>query len=315
MYDASSTMLSHFAEDKPFSYYAVAKPGMQTSDNDRFLRIWSEVAFSKIGFGLSHECAAISPYKWFPYNKGIGYRKWYGNNEFVVNFKNDGEELKYWLTHNPKDPSTTSWSRNLRNYQRYFCEGITFTAIGLAFSARLNGPGYLFDTKGPTMFGSNLTYLCGFANSNTFDAFNKTLCKQMTKSADSVNMVPVVINAQNYVENLVRQNITVSKGDWDSFETSWDFQYHPLLRKVPTIAEAFDQWQTECDDRFNQLKANEEELNRIFIDIYGLQDELTPEVEDKDVTVRKADLGRDIRSFISYAVGCMFGRYSLYKSG
>lgn len=315
MYDASSTMLSHFAEDKPFSHYAVAKPGMQTSDNDRFLRIWSEVVFSEIGFGLSHECAAVSPYKWFPYNKGIGYRKWYGNNDFVVNFKNDGEELKYWLTHNPKDPSTTSWSRNMRNYQLYFCEGITFTAIGLAFSARLNGPGYLFDTKGPTMFGSNLTYLCGFVNSNTFDAFNKTLCKQMTKSADSVNMVPVVINEQTYVENLVKQNITLSKSDWDSFETSWDFQHHPLLRNVPTIAEAFTQWQTECDNRFNQLKTNEKELNRIFIDIYGLQDELTPEVEDKDVTVRKADLGRDIRSFISYAVGCMFGRYSLDVDG
>ena len=98
--------------------------------------------------------------------------------------------------------------------------------------------------------------------------------------------------------------------DWNSFETSWDFKKHPLLRNVSTISEAFNQWQAECDDRFNRLKANEEELNRIFIDIYGLQDELTPEVEDKDVTVRKADLGRDVRSFISYAVGCMFGRYS-----
>ena len=113
----------------------------------------------------------------------------------------------------------------------------------------------------------------------------------------------------------MKENINMSKADWDSFETSWDFQRHPLLRKVSTIAEAFDQWQTECNDRFNQLKANEEELNRIFIDIYGLQEELTPEVEDKDVTVRKADLGRDIRSFISYAVGCMFGRYSLDMNG
>ena len=117
------------------------------------------------------------------------------------------------------------------------------------------------------------------------------------------------------IDNLVEQNIDTEKMDWDSFETSWDFQHHPLFRKVPTIAEAFDQWQTECEDRFNQLKSNEEELNRIFIDIYGLQDELTPEVEDKDVTVRKADLGRDIRSFISYAVGCMFGRYSLDEDG
>lgn len=107
----------------------------------------------------------------------------------------------------------------------------------------------------------------------------------------------------------------MSEQDWDSFETSWDFKKHPLLQNVSTISEAFNQWQAECDDRFNQLKTNEEELNRIFIDIYGLQDELTPEVEDKDVTVRKADLQRDIKSLLSYAVGCMFGRYSTYKDG
>lgn len=133
---------------------------------------------------------------------------------------------------------------------------------------------------------------------------------------DILNM-PFIKNAifSPRVECLVQHNISISKQDWDSFETSWDFQHHPLVRKVSTIAEAFEQWHLECDNRFNQLKANEEELNRIFIDIYGLQDELTPEVEDKDVTVRKADLGRDIRSFLSYAVGCMFGRYSLDKEG
>lgn len=110
--------------------------------------------------------------------------------------------------------------------------------------------------------------------------------------------------------------IAISRADWDSFETSWDFQQHPLVgRGVPTVAEAYALWEGECAARFAQLKANEEELNRIFIDIYGLQDELTPEVEDKDVTVRRADLGRDIRSFISYAVGCMFGRYSLCVPG
>ena len=132
---------------------------------------------------------------------------------------------------------------------------------------------------------------------------------------ESVVAIPGNITHNNKVSELVDNNIQAANQDWDSFETSWDFQHHPLLCKVPTIAEAFDQWQTECNGRFNQLKSNEEELNRIFIDIYGLQDELTSEVEDKDVTVRKADLGRDIRSFISYAVGCMFGRYSLEVDG
>ena len=120
---------------------------------------------------------------------------------------------------------------------------------------------------------------------------------------------------KNEITNLVQSNVSFSKIDWDSFENSWDFQKHPLIRKTATIAEAFTQWETECNDRFNRLKTNEEVLNQIFIEIYGLQDELTPEEDDKDVTVRKSDLGRDIRSFISYAVGCMMGRYSLDVDG
>ena len=316
VYDASPKALDNFSIFPPLKDTAVAKPGMQTSDNDRFLRLWFEVVFSGIGYSMTHEQAQESTFKWFPYNKGIGYRKWYGNNDYIVNFYNDGEELKYWLVHNPKDPGTKHWSRNMRNYDCYFNDGITFTAIGNSFSSRLNGKGYLFDTKGPTMFGEHLVYVCGFVNSIVFDYYNRMLCKQLTKSGDSVNLVPFCYDyhAKN-IEETIEATVSLSKYDWDSFETSWDFRKHPLLRNVSTISEAFTQWQSECDDRFNQLKANEEELNRIFIDIYGLQDELTPEVEDKDVTVRKADLQRDIKSLLSYAVGCMFGRYSLDVEG
>ena len=316
VYDASPKALDNFSIFPPLKDTAVAKPGMQTSDNDRFLRLWFEVLFSGIGYSMTHEQAQESTFKWFPYNKGIGYRKWYGNNDYIVNFYNDGEELKYWLVHNPKDPGTKHWSRNMRNYDCYFNDGITFTAIGNSFSSRLNGKGYLFDTKGPTMFGEHLVYVCGFVNSIVFDYYNRMLCKQLTKSGDSVNLVPFCYDyhAKN-IEDTIEATVSLSKYDWDSFETSWDFKKHPLLRNVSTISEAFTLWKTECDERFTQLKANEEELNRIFIDIYGLQDELTPEVEDKDVTVRKADLQRDIKSLLSYAVGCMFGRYSLDKPG
>ena len=124
--------------------------------------------------------------------------------------------------------------------------------------------------------------------------------------------------------NIVKENIAFSKEDWDSFEASWDFEYHPLVKKCfgrihrndsVTINKCFRAWADECEARFNQLKANEEKLNRIFIEIYGLQDELSPEVDDKNVTVRRADLQRDIRSLLSYAVGCMFGRYSLDVEG
>ena len=160
-------------------------------------------------------------------------------------------------------------------------------------------------------------YLLGFLNTVIVAPLTKMLNPTVNLGVGDMLKIPFILEAskQDSVNEIVDTNIQLSKSDWDSFETSWDFQHHPLLRKVSTIAEAFNQWQADCDDRFNHLKSNEEELNRIFIDIYGLQDELTPEVEDKDVTVRKADLGRDIRSFISYAVGCMFGRYSLDVDG
>ena len=155
----------------------------------------------------------------------------------------------------------------------------------------------------------------GYMNSVVFEHVLDMLNPTVNFPIDTVASAPYLEVDNEKISNLVKANIELAKKDWDSFENSWDFRHHPLLRKVSTIAEAFTQWQVECDDRFNQLKANEEELNHIFIDIYSLQDELTSEVEDMDVTVHKADLGRDIRSFISYAVGCMFGRYSLDVDG
>ena len=229
-YDASEKAIAQFAQMRPLKETVIAKPGMQTSDNERFLRFWYEIPYSKIGYGLTHEEATRSEYKWFPYNKGIGFRKWYGNNDYVVNFYHDGEELKYWLVHNPKDPGTKHWSRNMRNYDQYFCEGVTFTAIGESFSARLNGAGYLFDTKGPTMFGDYLEYVCGFTNSIVFDYYNRILCRQITKSGDSVNLVPFTYGDGSLkVEHLVGDTVVLSKKDWDSFETSWDFKRHPLV--------------------------------------------------------------------------------------
>ena len=201
--------------------------------------------------------------------------------------------------------------------QYYFQSGITWNDLSTAlYCARYVDKGFVFDAAGPTCFYTgDEKYLLGLLNSNVAQAFLNVICQGLHYSTGHIPNIPFILNRESEVNIIVSANLQMSKNDWDSFETSWDFQYHPLLRKVPTIAEAFDQWQAECDNRFNQLKANEEELNRIFIDIYGLQDELTPEVEDKDVTVRKADLGRDIRSFISYAVGCMSGRYSLDVDG
>ena len=185
---------------------------------------------------------------------------------------------------------------------------------------RYSPKGFIFESKGSMCYlkdECNLFYVLALMNTKVVDSMLNILAPTLDYHEGPMSKVPVVIdsNRKKLIDEKAKVCVNICKNDWDSFETSWDFQHHPLLRKVPTIAEAFDQWQTECDDRFRQLKANEEELNRIFIDIYGLEDELTPEVEDKDVTVRKADLGRDIRSFISYAMGCMFGRYSLDVDG
>lgn len=179
--------------------------------------------------------------------------------------------------------------------------------------------GYAFDDVSPSAFlaRDDFNYAIGLMNSKPFCRLLCVMNRGMKTEKGNVQKVPYAKNQQikNTVEKISKSNINIARIDWDAFETSWDFQHHPLIRNVSTISKAFAQWQAECNDRFNQLKVNEEELNRIFIDIYGLQDELTPEVDDKAVTVRKADLGRDIRSFISYAVGCMFGRYSLDVDG
>ena len=162
---------------------------------------------------------------------------------------------------------------------------------------------------------SNHNYTLGLLNGIVGQYILSLYNPTLNTTVGDVLKIPFIVEKQEIVENFVLECILLSQTDWDSYETSWDFKRHPLLRGLGSVQAAFEAWEREASERFYQLKANEEELNRIFIDIYGLQDELTPEVEEKDVTVRKADLARDIRSLISYAVGCMFGRYSLDEEG
>lgn len=313
-YWLSQQALKDFAQQK-IGEIATTREGMTTADNESFLREWYEVDVNSIGTGIKTiEESISSGYKWYPYNKGGTNKKWYGNNDLIVNWYNDGIEIR-----NLKDKKTGRIRSHNYNLEYSFRESGTWTAICSGnIMVRYSAPGSLFDSKGASVFACNsnrLLYIIGLLNTKVSNVYLKVLSPAYEFKVGHVANVPIIINEQSDVIDIVNACITLSKSDWDFFETSWDFQHHPLLRKVSTIAEAFDQWQNECDSRFNQLKANEEELNRIFIDIYGLQDELTSEVEDKDVTVRKADLGRDIRSFISYAVGCMFGRYSLDVDG
>ena len=309
-YWVSNSIYDAFESGIPLKNFADLRQGMSTANNDLFLRLWFEVSEDNISYHSETTQQAIeSKKKWFPHTKGGGARKWYGNNDYIVNWYNDGEEIRNYPGSAP------------RSTQYYFREGLSWSTLSSDFiSFRYEPKGFTMNTKGSICYLKKAdlqNYICGLLNSKPTMRFLELLAPTLDYSQGPVGKVPVLLEAENKekVELATLENIRLSKEDWDSFETSWDFKKHPLLRNVSTISEAFTQWQAECDDRFNKLKANEEELNRIFIDIYGLQDELTSEVEEKDVTVRKADLQRDIKSLLSYAVGCMFGRYSLDMEG
>ena len=315
--------------------FAEPRAGLQTGENDTFLRLWEEIPYETMGFNCRNAKECIeSGKKWFPYSKGGAYRRWFGNFDYVVDWYNDGENIKKDKIDKLKRGLIFASNSKPKNVQYYFREGITWSTLsGADFAARWHIPGALFDIKGSTCFFDTAElekYTLGLMNSKVFNMLLQVISPTLDYNAGYIGKVPVKINESKSAEILsnVNINIKLSKEDWDAFETSWDFKAHPLVKlkmagayawgdnePAMRIESAYKAWEETCNGRFEKLKANEEELNRIFIDIYGLQDELTPEVEDKDVTVRKADLQRDIKSLLSYAVGCMFGRYSLDVPG
>lgn len=309
-YWVSENVLDTF-RNPTIGYLAKPRQGMATTNNNLFLRLWYEIKNTDLYLYAADKNEALSSgKKWFPYNKGGEFRKWFGNNDFVVDWYNDGEAIKkYLIGKNPNIP---------RSESLYFKKCFSWSLISSGSAAfRFKPQGNIFDIAGMSCFSEEiLFYLLGLANTPIVLKFLEVLAPTINFQAGDIANIPVVISEEHksHIEELVEQNISISKTDWDSFETSWDFTKHPLVHNS-SIQSAFEAWELDCLLRFNQLKANEEELNRIFIDIYGLQDELTPEVADKDVTVRLADKTRDMKSFISYAVGCMLGRYSLDIDG
>ena len=293
----------------------ICRAGMQTGDNEQFLRFWYEPSTRSV--------AHFTPdTKWYSYNKGGSQRKWYGNLDLVVNWENNGFDIKAFKKKRLELGEIEKKNSECWNSEYYFVEGATWSSIASGSPMfRFTSSESIFDIKGPTCFaGTGVTHnelleVLGYLNSPIISTLLAVLSPTLDCNPGTVSRLPYKRCDNQQVAILVRNCIEISKRDWDSFETSWDFAKHPLARPVSIIADAFAQWKTECDNRFAQLKTNEEEINRIFIDVYGLSDELTPEVEEKDVTVRKADLQRDIKSLISYAVGCMFGRYSLDVEG
>lgn len=294
------------------------REGMATADNDRFLRFWHEVSFPRITFRCkSKEDALQRQGKWFPYNKGGSFRKWYGNNDYLVNWENDGFEIR-----NNIDEETGRIRSHNYNGDFGFREGITWSSISSgSISIRYTENGFLFDSKGAKGFcdsEQDLLYILGLLNSKVSTVYLEFIAPKMDFKVGDIIQIPLITTQIENVVSKVKENISIAKNDWDSYEDSWDYKKDPLILyggHESRIESSFNNWKSFAENQFNQLKANEEELNNFFIEIYNLQDELTSIVDDKDISCRKADLERDIKRFISYFIGCSFGRYSLDKDG
>lgn len=320
-YWVSEKIFSRFAGNLALS--AVCKPtqGLATADNARFLRLWFEVNLGKIGFGCSSaEEALETKRRWFPYNKGGIGRKWYGNQEYLVNWENDGLEIKNFK------PAV------VRNPDFYFNPSISWGLIASTYSSfRVYPAGFIYDVAGMSLFPydeSIKSSILGWLNTKLFAYMIKVINPTINMQCGDVARAPYL--PVKDIECFVNQNISISKLDWDVHETSWDFQTSPLLEQMKeshSMLQIMENYKQYWEEKFYQLHTNEEELNRQFIEIYGLQDELTPDVPLDEVTIlQKGEISIEdnklvwhddiiVKQFISYLVGCFMGRYSIDKPG
>jgi len=316
-YWASKKVIKLFEESSPLHSIAVPRAGMITSNNYKFIRLWHEIYFNQLGLQFEDKNnASKSLYKWFPYQKGGEFRRWYGNLEYVVNWYNDGWEIRNTKDINGKIPA------HAFNDEYIFKPNVNWTSVtSSSFSVRITEKGMLFDAGGSAAFPvpSLLNLMGGYLNSKIANHFLNLINPTLNFQAWNIGNLPIINltdQFQNKINTIITNLYEISRQDWDNFETSWDFQTHPLLRyNTPKLSEAFKNWQTDSENAFQQLKQLEEENNKYWIEAYGLQDELTPEVPDNQITIRRADPNRDICSLISYAIGCLMGRYSLDKPG
>jgi hypothetical protein len=308
----SDTVRNIFETNKSIGEVAEVRQGMATSDNARFVRSWYEVSVDHIGFGFSNGADALeSNKKWFPYNKGGDFRKWYGNQEFVVNWKNNGYEIKNFFDSKGKQRSA------VRNETYYFRPAISWSLISSSyFGVRYYPEGFLFDVGGSSMFPDNaeaiyeiIGFLCSIVAPKMVSILNPTVNIQV----GNVGQLPV-INAG--VSDIARRCIDIAIIDFNAFETSWGFCNNPVVSQGQhTIKDSFDDWNSENSKYFNEMKDLEYENNALFIRAFGLDGELNPAVDVNLITLARADREKDSQRLISYAIGSMMGRYSLDEPG
>ena len=331
-----------FKKNQKLGDIGEAKVGLQTGDNNKFLRLWNEVNYNKIGYNMSNSQEALkSKKKWFPYNKGGEFRKWYGNQEYLVNWENDGYEIKNFYDEKGKLRSRP------QNTEYYFKESISWGLITSAGSSfRYFPKGFIFDISAVSYFiEKKEREILGILNSKYFLELSQIINPTINFSNGVFALLPALFVENEKFNNLVQQNINISKKEWDSRETSWDFEKLSLI-DGKDLKNAYENYCNHWRDNFVQLHKNEEELNRLFIEIYDLQDEMDEKVAFEDITILKKEaniiqidnsipkkfstesekylydrgvsleFNKDelVKQFLSYAVGCIMGRYSINKS-
>lgn len=315
-YWISETLLNAFKNGKLLGEIVPVKKGLDTGNNEKFLRLWFEIGENKFGVNKSKNEFVENNFKWAPHDKGGNFRRWYGNTDWVINWENNGGELK-------------QSSANLRSEKYYFNEGITWNSLSSGkISFRYSDYGAISNTAGSSMFPleDELKYILGFANSKVNQLLLDVVSPTLNYSAGPVSSVPVKFN-HNLNNTDLKLPVEISKYEWNTREQSWFFKRNELVRiKSQELEETYDLYQQYWKNKFFQLHKSEEELNRKFIEIFDLQDELTPDVQLEDITILKEETviengqlvfkeSEVFAQFMSYAVGCMFGRYSLDKEG
>ena len=347
-YWVSDKVRDIFEKSQKLGDVGEAKVGLQTGDNDKFLRLWNEVNYNKIGFGISNSKEAIeNEKKWFLFNKGGDKRKWYGNQEYLVNWENDGYEIKNFYDDKGKLRSRP------QNTEYYFKESIGCSAISSTqnFFRKYNS-GSIFDVNLRCYFFEKfINEYMAFFNANIFIYFSRLLSPTLALNANDLNRIPIKFGENRTIDNLVQQNINIAKEEWDSRETSWDFE-KLFIASDSKISDSYKNYCNHWTDNFVQMHKNEEELNKLFIDIYELNDEMDEKVPFEDITLLKnetkiteiltssshisdteerektsegylynrgveLEFNKEeiIKQFLSYAVGCIMGRYSIDKNG
>jgi type II restriction/modification system DNA methylase subunit YeeA len=298
------------------------KTGMTTGDDGRFLRQWFEVSEQFLATKCSSsQDAAASGRKWFPYNKGGIGNRWHGHCNFVVNWKDDGEEIKKWVVNNPNDPNTTSWSRRVFNHDLFFKPGLTWTLLNSrTFNVRSLPAGNILNVNGPTIsipVVDECNYVLGFLNSKVASTLVQVINPTAANNPGDIGKLPLLFTDVQEVAKSTAACVAICKSDWDDSEVSFDFQESAFVAYCHegSVSKSYRKCIEEVSRRISVLKELEERNNNIFIDVYGLRSELTPDVPDEQITLHRSDRDKDSQRLISYAIGCMMGRYSLDEPG